>query len=167
MLHKGRCEHKIGRGPVAGHNAVPGYGYAQQCLYIAVVGLGLHGVPEKNQDIYFTGRNQGAYLLVAAKRAAEQFLYGPVKIIFHHFAGSAGGQQLMPGADVDQAGSVHFSPAADGQTEVRVVMRYSGPGHKAGDVMAQILGDDPERQIADDLRRFKQVMDMGVVGSPT
>jgi uncharacterized membrane protein len=66
----------------------------------------------------------------------------------------------LPGADVDQAGSVHFSSAADGQTEVRVVMRYSGPGRKVGDVVAQILGDDPERQIADDLRRFKQVMEL-------
>jgi uncharacterized membrane protein len=66
----------------------------------------------------------------------------------------------LPGADVDQAGSVHFSPAADGQTEVRVVMRYSGPGRRVGDVVAQILGDDPERQIADDLRRFKQVMEL-------
>jgi uncharacterized membrane protein len=73
----------------------------------------------------------------------------------------------LPGADVDQAGSVHFSPAAEGQTEVRVVMRYSGPGRGVGDVVAQILGDDPERQIADDLRRFKQVMDTGVVGAPT
>jgi uncharacterized membrane protein len=66
----------------------------------------------------------------------------------------------LPGADVDQAGSVHFSPAADGQTEVRVVMRYSGPGRRVGDVVAQILGDDPEQQIADDLRRFKQVMEL-------
>jgi uncharacterized membrane protein len=66
----------------------------------------------------------------------------------------------LPGADVDQAGSVHFSPAAEGQTEVRVVMRYSGPGRRMGDVAAQILGDDPERQVADDLRRFKQVMEL-------
>ena len=73
----------------------------------------------------------------------------------------------LPGADVDQAGSVHFSPTADGQTEVRVVMRYSGPGRGAGDVVAHILGDDPERQVADDLRRFKQVMDTGAVGAPT
>jgi uncharacterized membrane protein len=65
----------------------------------------------------------------------------------------------LPGADVDQAGSVHFSTAPDGQTEVRVVMRYSAPGGGVGDVVAHILGDDPERQIADDLRRLKQVME--------
>jgi uncharacterized membrane protein len=69
----------------------------------------------------------------------------------------------LPGADVDQAGSVHFSPAADGHTEVRVVMRYAAPGRRVGDAVAHILADDPERQIADDLRRFKQVMDAGDV----
>jgi uncharacterized membrane protein len=36
-----------------------------------------------------------------------------------------------------------------------------------GDAVVHILGDDPERQIADDLRRLKQVMDMGDVGAPT
>ena len=46
-------------------------------------------------------------------------------------------------------------------------MRYAAPGHRVGDAVAHILGDDPERQIADDLRRFKQVMDMGDVGAPT
>ena len=46
-------------------------------------------------------------------------------------------------------------------------MRYSGPGRRVGDVVAHILGDDPERQIADDLRRFKQVMETGDVGAPT
>jgi uncharacterized membrane protein len=65
----------------------------------------------------------------------------------------------LPGADVDQAGSVHFSTTPDGETEVRVVMRYAAPGGGLGDVVAHILGDDPERQIADDLRRLKQVME--------
>ncbi len=73
----------------------------------------------------------------------------------------------LPGADVDQAGSVHFSPAPDGHTEVRVIMRYAAPGHRVGDAVAHILGEDPERQIADDLRRFKQVMDTGDVGART
>jgi uncharacterized membrane protein len=65
----------------------------------------------------------------------------------------------LPGADVDQAGSVHFVPAYDGGTEVRVIMRYTAPAGKAGDAVAHILGAAPEQQIGDDLRRFKQVMD--------
>lgn len=67
----------------------------------------------------------------------------------------------LPDADVDQAGSVHFSPAPGGATEVRVVMRYATPGGKLGEMTAHLLGSDPERQIADDLRRLKQVMEAG------
>jgi uncharacterized membrane protein len=65
----------------------------------------------------------------------------------------------LPGSQVDQAGSVHFTPAHNGGTEVRVVMRYAAPAGKLGDAVAHLLGDDPERQVADDLRRFKQVME--------
>lgn len=64
----------------------------------------------------------------------------------------------LPGSEVDQAGSVHFMPAAEG-TEVRVVLRYAAPAGKVGDTVARLLGDDPSQQIADDLRRFKQVME--------
>ena len=69
----------------------------------------------------------------------------------------------LPDSDVNQAGSVHFTPAVGGGTEVRVVMRYAAPGGKVGDAVANVLGDDPGRQIADDLRRFKQVMEAGEI----
>jgi uncharacterized membrane protein len=65
----------------------------------------------------------------------------------------------LPGSEVEQAGSVHFTPAHNGGTEVRVVMRYAAPAGKLGDAVAHLLGDDPEQQVADDLRRFKQVME--------
>ena len=71
----------------------------------------------------------------------------------------------LPDSDVNQAGSVHFTPALGGGTEVRVVMRYAAPGGKVGDAVANVLGDDPGRQIADDLRRFKQVMEAGEIPS--
>ena len=71
----------------------------------------------------------------------------------------------LPGSEVDQAGSVHFAPAEGGGTEVRVVLRYTVPGGKVSDAIAHLLGDEPERQIADDLRRFKQVMEAGDVPS--
>jgi uncharacterized membrane protein len=73
----------------------------------------------------------------------------------------------LPGSQVDQAGSVHFSPVSGGGTDVRVVMRYAAPGGKLGDAVAHILGDDPSRQVAEDLRRLKQVMDSGQVPSLT
>jgi uncharacterized membrane protein len=71
----------------------------------------------------------------------------------------------LPGSDVDQVGSVHFSPVHNGGTDVRVILRYAPPAGKAGDDVAHILGSDPEQQVADDLRRFKQVMDVGEVPS--
>lgn len=83
--------------------------------------------------------------------------------IHNEIAGELIAWRSLPGSDVDQAGSVHFAPARDGGTEVRVVMRYAGPGGKLGAAVAHLLGEDPERQIADDLRRLKQVMDLGEV----
>jgi uncharacterized membrane protein len=71
----------------------------------------------------------------------------------------------LPGSDVDQAGQVQFTPAHGGGTEVRVVLRYAAPAGKAGNAVAHLLGDDPARQIADDLRRFKQVTESGVVSA--
>ena len=72
----------------------------------------------------------------------------------------------LPGSDVDQAGSVHFS-SAPGGTEVRVILRYAAPAGPLGDALAHVLGEDPDRQIEDDLRRFKQVMEAGEVGAST
>jgi uncharacterized membrane protein len=69
----------------------------------------------------------------------------------------------LPGSDVDQAGSVHFMPGPDGGTEVRVVLRYAPPAGTVGDAIGHVLGNDPGQQIADDLRRFKQVMEAGEV----
>jgi uncharacterized membrane protein len=65
----------------------------------------------------------------------------------------------LPGSDVDQAGSVHFIPVGDDMTEVRVVLRYRPRTGKVSDTIAKLFGEDPGRQIADDLRRFKQVVE--------
>jgi uncharacterized membrane protein len=72
----------------------------------------------------------------------------------------------LPGSEVDQAGQVQFTPAHGGGTDVRVVLRYAAPAGKAGRTVAHLLGDDPARQIADDLRRFKQVTEGGYVAAP-
>ena len=65
----------------------------------------------------------------------------------------------LPGSEVDNAGSVHFMPTANGDTEVRVVLRYDPPAGKLGATVARLLGEDPSRQVSDDLRRLKQVVD--------
>jgi uncharacterized membrane protein len=66
----------------------------------------------------------------------------------------------LPGSEVDHAGSVHFTPTGNG-TEVRVILRYSPPAGTLGSDVAKLAGEDPERQVADDLRRFRQVMEAG------
>ncbi len=70
----------------------------------------------------------------------------------------------LPGSEVDNAGSVHFMPTANGDTEVRVVLRYDPPAGKLGAAVARLLGEDPSRQVAEDLRRLKQVMEAGETG---
>jgi uncharacterized membrane protein len=68
----------------------------------------------------------------------------------------------LPGSEINNAGSVHFTPSPDGRgTDVRVVLSYEPPAGKLGVAVAKLLGEEPSRQVADDLRRLKQVMDTG------
>jgi uncharacterized membrane protein len=70
----------------------------------------------------------------------------------------------LPGSEVNNAGSVHFTPTPDGTgTDVRVVLSYEPPAGKVGAAVARLLGEEPSKQVADDLRRFKQVMDSGEI----
>jgi uncharacterized membrane protein len=72
--------------------------------------------------------------------------------------------RTLPGSEVDHAGSVHFLPTDNGDTEVRVVLRYDPPAGPLGAAVARLLGEDPSRQVADDLRRLKQVVEAGELG---
>jgi uncharacterized membrane protein len=66
----------------------------------------------------------------------------------------------LPGADINNAGSVHFIDAVPGsRTEVRVVLSYEPPAGRLGAAVAKLLGEEPSKQVEDDLRRFKQVME--------
>ncbi len=74
----------------------------------------------------------------------------------------------LPGSEVNNAGSVHFTPTANGTgTEVRVVLSYEPPAGKVGAAVARLLGEEPSKQVDDDLRRFKQVMDSGDIVAGT
>jgi uncharacterized membrane protein len=77
----------------------------------------------------------------------------------------------LDGASVESAGSVTFRPAPRGQgTEVFVEVRYSPPGGTLGSLIAKLFGEEPNQQVRDDLRRFKQIVETGEVarsdGSP-
>jgi uncharacterized membrane protein len=68
----------------------------------------------------------------------------------------------LPGSEINNAGSVRFTPSAGGaSTDVRVVLSYEPPAGKVGVAFAKLLGEEPSKQVADDLRRLKQVMDSG------
>lgn len=67
-------------------------------------------------------------------------------------------------ADVANAGAVNFSDAPGGRgTIVRVTLDYEPPGGKLGALVARLFGEDPDRQVREDLRKFKQLMETGAV----
>jgi uncharacterized membrane protein len=79
--------------------------------------------------------------------------------------------QSLPGADVPNSGRVRFLPGPAGRgTVVRVEIEYRPPGGALGKLVAKLFGEEPQQQVAGDLRRFKQVMETGEVvrseGSP-
>jgi len=68
----------------------------------------------------------------------------------------------LPGADVANSGTVRFRDAPGGRgTEVVVELDYAPPGGGAGVTLAKLFGEEPATQLADDLRRFKQVVETG------
>ncbi|EUA05982.1 polyketide cyclase / dehydrase and lipid transport family protein [Mycobacterium kansasii 732] len=79
--------------------------------------------------------------------------------------------QSVGDSGVRHGGSVEFTPAATGDgTEVRVTIGYHIPGGVLGKAVATLLGESPEQQVNDDLRRLKQILETGQVlysdGSP-
>jgi uncharacterized membrane protein len=70
----------------------------------------------------------------------------------------------LPGSFVAARGLVRFSKApADRGTEVRVHLEYRPPAGNLGRVVATLLGREPSQQVAEDLHRFKQLMEAGEV----
>lgn len=67
-------------------------------------------------------------------------------------------------ADVANAGAVNFSDApGDRGTIVKVTLDYEPPGGKLGALVARLFGEDPDRQVREDLRKFKQLMETGAI----
>jgi uncharacterized membrane protein len=70
----------------------------------------------------------------------------------------------LPGSQIENSGSVRFerAPGARG-TELRVQLQYRPPAGAVGRAFAWLFGEEPSQQIADDLRRFKQLMETGEI----
>ncbi|MGH9630403.1 MAG: SRPBCC family protein [Bryobacteraceae bacterium] len=76
------------------------------------------------------------------------------------------GWRSLEGADVDNAGSVRFEEQPGGQsTDVKVSLQYNPPAGSVGAAVAKLLGEDPARQIEDDLLCFKELMETGTLSS--
>jgi uncharacterized membrane protein len=67
-----------------------------------------------------------------------------------------------PGADVDNAGSVWFTPLSGNiATVVRVALKYVPPKGKAADAVASLFGRDVDSEIEEDLERLKSLLETG------
>ncbi len=67
-------------------------------------------------------------------------------------------------ADIDNAGSVHFTPAPGGRgTVVKVVLEYTPPAGQVGKFVAKLFGEEPDTQVREDLRHFKEMMETGEI----
>ena len=74
------------------------------------------------------------------------------------------GWRSVEGSQIDNAGSVHFTPAPAGRgTEVKVVLRYDPPAGVMGARISRILGEDPAMNVQEDLRRLKRLIETGEI----
>jgi uncharacterized membrane protein len=70
----------------------------------------------------------------------------------------------VKGADVPNSGVVRFVAAPGGRgTEIHVDLQYDPPAGKIGALFAKLFGEEPSQQVNGDLRRFKQVLEIGEV----
>jgi len=68
------------------------------------------------------------------------------------------------GAQIPNAGSVRFQAAPGGRgTEIIVTLEYNPPAGVVGALVAKIWGEEPNQQVADDLRHFKSLMEAGEI----
>lgn len=74
--------------------------------------------------------------------------------------------ETLPGSEVQNSGTVEFEAAPGGRgTIVRVQMSYVPPAGPIGAVAAKVAGNAPHRQVREDLRHFKQVIETGEIPS--
>ena len=67
--------------------------------------------------------------------------------------------ESLPGAEVQNAGSVRFEPVNNGlSTEVRVSLQYQPPAGVIGAAVAKLFGEAPDQQLDEDLQRFKELL---------
>jgi uncharacterized membrane protein len=80
--------------------------------------------------------------------------------------GSALAWRTLDGAQIPNAGSVIFEPSPNGRgTIVRLSIHYSPVGGRLDATLARLLRQDPQAQVREDLRRFKQLLETGEIAT--
>ncbi|HEY8562969.1 MAG TPA: SRPBCC family protein [Pyrinomonadaceae bacterium] len=69
----------------------------------------------------------------------------------------------VEGSEIPNSGVVEFRPTTNRGTEVRVTLTYEPPAGKLGSWIAWMFGEEPTIQVAEDLRRFKALMEAGSI----
>lgn len=72
----------------------------------------------------------------------------------------------LDGSEIPNAGSVRFETNTNGRgTIVKVALSYEPPAGKIGALVAKLFGEEPNRQVEEDLRRFKQLLETGEIAT--
>jgi len=66
-------------------------------------------------------------------------------------------------SEITNSGKVEFLPTIDRGTEVKITIRYQPPAGKLGALASYFLSEEPDNQISEDLRRFKSLMETGLI----
>jgi uncharacterized membrane protein len=84
--------------------------------------------------------------------------------IINEIANERIGWRSVEGSGVGNAGSVVFKDAPGGKgTEISVHLQYNPPAGLVGAAVAKLLGTDPQKQVQEDLIRFRQLMETGEI----
>ena len=63
-------------------------------------------------------------------------------------------------SEVDNAGSVWFTPTGNGEgTLLKVALKYNPPAGKLGVAIAKLFGRDAEAELDDDLKELKRILE--------
>lgn len=66
-------------------------------------------------------------------------------------------------SEIPNNGKVEFLPTVDRGTIVKVTIRYAPPAGKLGALASYFLTEEPDTQVEEDLRRFKSLMETGLI----
>jgi uncharacterized membrane protein len=74
--------------------------------------------------------------------------------------------QSLPGATVDNAGSVRFEKLGGRRTRLKVTFDFDPPAGPVGAAVAKLLGGSPQRLLEEDLAGFKEFAERDLAALP-